>query len=144
MSETVLQDKWSLSIVFVGFETFCQKIWNRKKTYDNVHWNMWMTIKKLYAGNIIFNKRIPNMRFLNHLYYGPIFVFWETALRRFNQCFFFNFSLSVNHGGQHFYSAPPPRPPPPSPTIKKLPTALPEHMPMPKSWAQPFFLFKKK
>ena len=43
---------------------------------------------------------------MKHLYFGPSFVFWVTALGRFSQCFFYVLS-SVNHGGQHFYSAPP-------------------------------------
>ena len=47
--------------------------------------------------------------------------FWGTALGRFSQFFFFNFSWLFNHGGRHFY---PPTPPPPTTTmnfiIKKL------------------------
>ena len=44
---------------------------------------------------------------MKHLYFGPSFVFLVTALGRFSQCFFYVLS-SVNLGGQHFYSAPPP------------------------------------
>ena len=49
---------------------------------DDVHWHEWMNIKKLYARNNIFKKKKKNskMRFLNHLYFGPNFVFWGTAL----------------------------------------------------------------
>ena len=35
----------------------------KKKFSDCVHWNVWTTIKTLYARNTIFKKRIPNMRF---------------------------------------------------------------------------------
>ena len=38
----------------------------------------------------------------------------------------------------------PPSPPALLPTIKKLPAALPEYMPMPKSWAQPSFFVQEK
>ena len=66
---------------------------------------------KLYAGNNIFKKRNYKYEILNHLHFGPSFVFWRTALGRFSQyCFFFNFSLPVNHGDQHFYSDTPPTP----------------------------------
>ena len=51
------------SLLFVGFETFCLKIWKLNKSSDNVHWNVCMNIKTLYARNNIFKKRIPNMRF---------------------------------------------------------------------------------
>ena len=69
---------------------------------------------KLYALNNIFKKRNYRYEILNHLYFGPSFVFWRTALGRFSKCCsFFNFSLSVNHGGQHFYSARPSTPPHP-------------------------------
>ena len=69
-----------------------------KKNSDDIHWNIWTNIKTLYAHNNIFKKkRIPNMRFLNHLYYGQNFVFLGTAWERF--------SSSANHGGRHFCSA---------------------------------------
>ena len=55
------------------------------------------------------------MRF--HLYFGPNFHFWGTALGRF--------SSLVNLGGRHVCLAPLLPPPPPSTaTIKKPPTAL--------------------
>ena len=85
------------------FETFCKKIWNPKKS-DDVQWNVWINIKKLSVQNNIF-KRIPNMRFWIIFTLVQILFFWRTALGRFNQCFFFNFSPSASHGGQHFYSA---------------------------------------
>ena len=47
---------------------------------------------KLYARNNIFKKRTS-------------FDFWGPALGRFSQFFLSYFSLSVNHGGRHFYSA---------------------------------------
>ena len=47
------------SLVFIGFEIFCNKIWNKK--------SLMMSIGtcglKLYARNNIFKKRITNMRF---------------------------------------------------------------------------------
>ena len=73
-----------------------------KKT-DNVHWT---------CGNNIFKKKSYKYQILNHLYFGPSFVFRGTALGRFSQCFFFNFLPSVNHGFRRFYSTPPPPPPP--------------------------------
>ena len=36
-----------------------------------------------------FQKKNYKYDILNHLYFGPSFVFWGTALRRFSQCFFF-------------------------------------------------------
>ena len=70
-----------------------------KKISDDVHWTLWMNIK--------IQKNNFKYEFLNHLYFGPNFVFWETALGRFNQrfVFFFNFSKLASHGGRHFYSA---------------------------------------
>ena len=88
-----------------------------KKTNSNdVHWNFWANIKTFYARNNIFKKRIPNMRFLNHLYFGPNFpaffffcvcvcvcggggVLGGTALERF--------SSSTDHSGRNFCSDPP-------------------------------------
>ena len=69
-----------------------------KKSSGDIHWNIWTNIKLFYARNNIFKKRIPNMRFLNHLYLGPNFVSWGTALGRFQS--------STNHGGRHICSAP--------------------------------------
>ena len=72
---------------------------------DDIQWNVWANTKSLYARNNIFKKRIPNMRFLNHLYFGPNFHFWGTALGRF--------SSLVNLGGRHVCLAPLLPPPPP-------------------------------
>ena len=60
-----------------------------KKT-DDVHWNMWANIKKLYARNNIL-KKSSKYEILNHLYFGPNFDFWGTALWRFSQGLFFQF-----------------------------------------------------
>ena len=63
---------------------------------------------------IIFSKKKKSKcEILNHLYFCPNFLFLGTALGRFSQ-WFFNFSFSVSHGGQHLHS----------PTIEKLPTTL--------------------
>ena len=55
--------KWA-----IFFASFCW-LWDfllenliLKKDSDDVHWNMWTNIKKLYASNNIF-KKIPSMRF---------------------------------------------------------------------------------
>ena len=53
-----------------------------------------------------FQKKNYKYEILNHLYFGPNFVFWGIVLGRFSQCFFFNFSSSANHGARNFYSAP--------------------------------------
>ena len=54
-----------------------------------------------------FQKKNCKYEILNHLYFGPSFVFWGTALGRFSQSFFFSFSSLVNYGDRHFHSAPP-------------------------------------
>ena len=89
--------------------------------FAGFYW-FWDFLSFLYARNNIFRKRNYKYEILNPLYFRRSFVFWRTALGRFSQCFFSNFSSLVNHGGQHFYSAPPP--PLPPRTIKKLPTVL--------------------
>ena len=38
---------------------------------------MWMNIKKLFAGNNIFNKKNSKYEILNRLYFGTVFVFGE-------------------------------------------------------------------
>ena len=48
---------------------------------------------------------------MNHLYFGPSFVFWGMPCGVLASVFF-NSSSMFNHGGRHFYSAL--RPPPPS------------------------------
>ena len=53
-----------------------------------------------------FQKTNYKYEILHYLYFGSNFVFWGTALGRFSQCFFFNFSSSANHGGRNFDSAP--------------------------------------
>ena len=95
-------------IFFVSFrwhcETCCLKIWKLENNSDDAHWNVWTNIKTLYAQNNIFKKRVPNMRFWI-IYILIQISFLGTALGRFIQCFFFNFSSSVNHCGRHFCSA---------------------------------------
>ena len=52
------------------FSSFCY-LWDfllenlklKKRNSDDVHWNVWTNIIKLYARNNIFKKGIPNMRF---------------------------------------------------------------------------------
>ena len=63
--------------------------------------------KKFVCPKKCFQKKNSKCEILNHFYFGPNFVFLETALGRFSQCFFKDFSSSANHGGRHFYSVPP-------------------------------------
>ena len=76
---------------------------------------------KLFAQNNIFKTGNYKYEILNHLYFGPSFVFWRTALGRFSQRFFF-FLISVV--GQPWWptfllsTLPPPH------NIKNFPTAL--------------------
>ena len=48
-----------------------------KKNCDNVYWNVWTNIKKLCAQNWnnIFKKKNSMYEILNHLFFGPNFVF---------------------------------------------------------------------
>ena len=71
-----------------------------KRNSDDVRWNVWANIKKLYAQNNIFKKRIPNMTFWVIYILVQISIL-RTALGSFSQ-FFFKFSSSANHGGRHF------------------------------------------
>ena len=73
-------------LVFVGFETFCLKIWKLENNSDNVHWNVRTNTKALYARNNIVKKRIPNMRFWI-IYILVQILFFATALGRFSQFF---------------------------------------------------------
>ena len=54
---------------------------------DDVCWNVWTNIKKLYVRNNIFKKRIPNITFWI-IYILAQISFLATALGRFSQCFF--------------------------------------------------------
>ena len=59
LSEAVLQNERSFSLVFIGFEIFCYKIWNIKTLMMSIG-----TCRlKLYVRNNIFKKRITYMRF---------------------------------------------------------------------------------
>ena len=42
LSETVLWKEWSFLLVYVGFATFCWKIWKLEKNSGDVHWNVWV------------------------------------------------------------------------------------------------------
>ena len=55
-----------------------------KKNSDDVHWHVWTNIKKLYIRINIFKKKNSKDEILNHLYFGPNFVFWGTALGCFS------------------------------------------------------------
>ena len=60
------------------------------KKNSDVYWKVWTNIKKLYARNNIFEKNNSKDEILNHLYFGPNFVFLGTVLRCFSQRFFLN------------------------------------------------------
>ena len=78
--------KWKIFFgSFCWLWDFLLKNLKLKKISDDVHWTLWMNIK--------IQKNNFKYEFLNHLYFGPNFVFWETALGRFNQRFFFFFSI---------------------------------------------------
>ena len=103
------------SLVFIGFEIFCYKFWNNKNS-DDVHRNVWNKVVRLRQ---YFQKKNYRYEILNHLYFGPSFVFWVPALGRFSQCFFFIIIII-------FVIGQPWRPTflLSSPTMKKLPMAL--------------------
>ena len=68
--------KW---VIF--FASFCW-LWDfllenlkLKRNSEDVRWNIWANIKKLYARNNIFKKRIPNMTFWI-IYIWSKFLFW--------------------------------------------------------------------
>ena len=95
------------SLVSVAFETFCYKIWNRKKKKkpSNGWWCPTERVdeyKTVVCPKWYFQEKIPNMRFW--------IIFWckffslGTALGPFSQCLFFNFPSLTNPGGQHFIS----------------------------------------
>ena len=56
----------------------------RKKLSDDVHWNV---STKVVRPKKYFQKMNYKYEILNHLYLGPSFVFWGTALGRFMQRF---------------------------------------------------------
>ena len=108
----------------VFFTSFCW-LWDfliedlkLKRNSDDVHWNVWRNIKKLYAQNNIFKKGIPNMAFwviLAISYFGPNFDFGD--------CFYGVFFL-IFVVGQSWWPTFSIR----FPTTKKLPTALFMHL----------------
>ena len=56
----------------LAFRLFARKF-GVKKNSDDVHWNVWTNVKKLYTRNNIFKKRIQNI-------FWSIFRFLGTAL----------------------------------------------------------------
>ena len=55
------------------------------KNSDDVHWNVWT---KVVRPKKYFQKKNYKYGILNHLYFGPSFVVWGTALGRFSQFLF--------------------------------------------------------
>ena len=58
------------------------------KNSDDVPWKVWT---KVVRPKKYFQKKNYKKEILNHLYFGPSFVFWRTALGRFSQCVFLIF-----------------------------------------------------
>ena len=103
--------KW---VIFFA-ASFCW-LWNfllenlKSKRNSAVQCNVWMSIKKmkkLYARNNLFKKRIPNMRYWNIYILVQISFFLGTSSRRFSQYFVLIFCRqpTIVAGGWHFYSA---------------------------------------
>ena len=85
------------------------------KNSNDVHWNVWMNIKKLYNHNKTFKKQNSKCENLNHLYFGSSFIFGGTALRCFSLYFFLIFCRRLTIVGDIFTQPPsPPLPPRPS------------------------------
>ena len=87
--------EWNCIVKWVTFfASFCW-LWDfllenlkfKKKNSDNVHWNMWTSIKKLYVWNSIFKKRMSDMRFwIIYILVQISFVWWIPS-GCFSQCF---------------------------------------------------------
>ena len=67
-------NEWGIVNCVIFFDSFCW-LWDfllenlkLNKSSDEVHWNVWINIKTLYARNNISSKWIPDMRF---------FIFWS-------------------------------------------------------------------
>ena len=89
----LLQNKWSLSIIFVGLETFCWKNWNQKKKRKKLWWcprNMWMNIKKLHAWNNIFNKEFQIWDFESFIFRSNFPFLGGNLIGHFSQCVLFS------------------------------------------------------
>ena len=54
-----------------------------KKNSDDVYWNVWTIMKKLYVRNNIFKKWNFKYEILNHLYFGPNFPCLVDCFRAF-------------------------------------------------------------
>ena len=112
--------KWNCVVKWVIFSvSFC---WSSDfllenvelKNSNDVHWNVWMNIKKLYNHNNTFKKQNSKCEILNHLYCGSSFIFGGTALRCFSLHFFLIFCRRWTIVGDIFTQPPsPPAPPPP-------------------------------
>ena len=75
---------------------------------DDVHWHEWMNIKKLYARNNIFKKKIKKIQRWDFwiIYILVQISFLGDCFRVLLASIFFHFLSSANNGCQHFYSAP--------------------------------------
>ena len=78
------------------------------KNSNDVHWNVWMNIKKLYNHNKTFKKQNSKCEILNHLYFGSSFIFGGTALRCFSLYFFKIFYRRLTIVGDIFTQPPSP------------------------------------
>ena len=98
--------KWMIS-----FASFCW-LWDfllqnlkLKRNSDDVHWNVWVNIKKLYAQKS--QKKNSKYEILNYLYFGPNFVFRGLLQGVLASVFFLIFrrqpTMAFDIFAQHFY-----------------------------------------
>ena len=93
--EQIFIVKWVIFVAsFFWLWDFLLECLKLKRNSDDVHWNVWMNIKALYARNNIFKTKVPNMT-ISIIYILVQIWFWGLL----------NFSSSAIHGGQYFYSA---------------------------------------
>ena len=85
--------KWNCNVIFCWLWDFLLENMKLKK----------ILIMSTGMLEMIFQKRNSKYDILNHLYFGPKFIF---SGHRFAWVFFCKFLSLVNHGGRHFYSAP--------------------------------------
>ena len=106
--------KWVIFFGSFWFWDFLLDNLKLKKNSDDVRWNVWTNIKKLYARKNIFKKMIWNMWFWSIYILVQILFFrgdcWGTALGRFNQVFFCFQFFDVNQPWQPTLLLSPPPP----------------------------------
>ena len=84
------------SVIFLA--SFCW-LWDfllenlKSRKNSDVHWNV---RKKVVCSKKYFQKKNSRYELLNHLQFVSNFIFWETAKRRFSQCFLYFFLMMLN------------------------------------------------